>query len=150
MPAQYTSRLLARAFAQCAVILAAFGPGVAREVTALMNEFSILREFSAITIAGQDIKAARVFVDTERFVVSTISEAENGELRKIVVDGLSSKLQLVNSKNEANYLVQIRMYQSPDYAIRNPRNEFARGLVLLSICKFPIKDQSEDCGSLTY
>jgi hypothetical protein len=133
-----------------AVVLTVSGQSIAREVIVLTNEFRILRDFSEMKIAGQDAKAVRVFIDTDRFIVDTISAAENTELQQIAIDGLSSKLQVVKTKNEANYLVQIRMYQSPDYAIRNPRQEFSRGLVLVSLCKYPIKDQAVDCGSLTY
>jgi hypothetical protein len=128
---------LTRIFASLAAILAASAPGAARQVVSLTNDFAILRDFADITISDQDGKNARVFVDTDRFVVSSISEAENAELRQIAIDGLSTNLRLVKNKEEANYLVQIRMQQGLNYAIRNPRREPSRGYVMISICKFP-------------
>ena len=141
---------LTRVFVSVAAILAASAPGTAREVISLTDDFRILRDFADITISEQDGKNARVFIDIDRFVVRTISPAENAELHQIAIDGLSTKLHLVKNKDQANYLVQLRMGQAPNYAIRNPRKEPSHGYVMISICKFPIGDSSKDCENLQY
>jgi hypothetical protein len=141
---------LTRFFASLAVMLAASGPCVAREIISLTNDFGILRDFSHITMSASDIQTARVFVDIDRFVVPNLSAAENSELQQIALEGLRTKLQIVRSKDEANYLVQIRMYQCPNYAIRNPQRESSHGFVMISICKFPVRNMSEDCENLQY
>jgi len=125
-------------------------PSMAREVLLLTNEFRIMRDFAHITISSSEVKNARVFVDSDRFTVPNLPAAENSELRQIMIDGLGSKMQLVKNKDEANYLVQIRMEQYPNYAIRNPQQEFSRGFVMISICNFPIKNIGENCENLQY
>jgi hypothetical protein len=144
------TRGLIQIFALFAAILTASSPGMAREVLLLTNEFRIMRDFSHITISSSDVKNAHVFVDTDRFIVSNLPAAENSELQQIAINGLGSKLQLVKSKDEANYLVQIRMYQSSNYAIRNPKQEFSRGFIMISLCKFPISNMVENCENLQY
>jgi hypothetical protein len=150
LPMREKQQGLTRLFASVAVLLAACGTGMAREVVALNNDFRILRDFARITLTAPDVQKARVFVDTDRFVVSTLSKAENAELQQIAITGVNSKLNLVKSKEDANYLVQIRMGQEPDYAIRNQQRDYTRGFVMISLCKFPINQISEDCENLQY
>jgi hypothetical protein len=142
--------LLVRILTSFTVLFAVCGASTAREVVSLTNEFGVLRDFSNITFGAPDIPNAHVFVDTDRLVVSTLSASENAELHEIAINGLSSKLRLVKSKEAANYLIQIRMYQTPNYAIRNPQREYSQGFVMISICKFPIIKISDDCENMQY
>jgi hypothetical protein len=142
---------LTRIAASIAVILTTCGSGYAREVVSLTDEFGILRDFSHVTISGPEIKNARVFFDASRFVLDgRSSPADNSELQKTAINELSSRVQLVKSKDEANYLMQIRMGLDFDYAIQNPQREPSHGYVMISICKFPIRNMSEDCENLQY
>lgn len=124
------------------------GPSAAREVVALTDDLRILRDFSNITIAGGDVKAARVFVDSERFVVPGLPPAENAILQQIAVSGIAAQLHLVNSKEQANYLVQIRMEQFVNYAVRNPQGKPSLGYVMISLCRFPLNESN--CENLQY
>ena len=135
-----------RVLAFCILILAVPCRGVATEVVSISNEFMISRDFSRIVIKGSDVQAARVFVDPVRMV----SPSENAELHQIATNLLRDKLQIVSNKESANYLVQIIMQQQRDYAIRNPKRESAHGFILISICKYPIKEVANDCENLTY
>jgi hypothetical protein len=136
-------------FILCSLAFVLSPSSSARELVSLTNELRIVRDFTPIVIDGSTAKSARVFVDTDRFAVVSLSPSENAKLQHSVVDALGSKVQVVKSKEEANYLVQIRMEQFSNYSIRNPRGEHSRGIVMFSICGFPIKDNS-DCENLNY
>jgi hypothetical protein len=75
---------------------------------------------------------------------------EQDALRKRALDLLGSRVQLVPQKDEANLLVQIRMYQTKNYAVRSLRREPAHGLIMISVCKYPITAIAKDCENLTY
>jgi hypothetical protein len=144
------ARVPAILFFLCFANILATTFGNAREVVSLTDEFGVLRDFAQITIKGPDLKSARIFIDTDRFVVRSLSDEESAKLRHIAIDGLGSHLTLVKSKDEANYLIQIRMGQDTNYAIRNPKRQPSRGYVMISICKLPIQKVSEDCENLQY
>lgn len=132
----------------CAIPCAS--PGIAGDLVSLTNEFRVVRDFSPVVIDGITAKSARVFIDTDRFVVARLSAIENSELQQAAVAAVASKTKTVKSKDEANYLVQIRMEQFSNYSIRNLRGEYARGIVMFSICGFPIKAATNDCENLNY
>jgi hypothetical protein len=145
-------RLQKRAIRYCAVLAAIISvngqPSTAREVVSLTNDLGILRDFSVITIGAADVKAARVFVDTDRFIVPHLPAAENTKLQQIAVRGLGANLAIVNTKEQANYLIQIRMEQYTNYALRNLRGEPSRGYVMISLCRFPLNESN--CENLQY
>jgi hypothetical protein len=139
-----------RAFVVCVLILIACMPCLATEYGPINNEFRIRKDFATIVFSELEAKNARIFVDIERFVVPKTLTPENDDLRKIAIDDLSAKFRLVARKEDANYLVQIRMEEFVDYATRNPRGEPAQGFVMSSICKYPIIDIEADCGNTEY
>jgi hypothetical protein len=122
----------------------------ATELVSNTGEFLITRDFSAITIPPPEIPAVRVFFDKDRLTLKGFSPAQDEELRNTAVDLLRRKLTVVQDKASANYLVQIRMEEFVNYAVRSARREPARGFVMSSICKFPIRDVATDCENLTY
>lgn len=124
------------------------GPCAAHEVVSLTDDLRILRDFSNITIAGPDVKAAHVFVDIDRFIVPGLPPVENAKLQQIATNGIASQLHLINSKEQANYLVQIRMGQYVNYALRNPQGKPSLGYVMISLCRFPLNESN--CENLQY
>ncbi|WP_157100178.1 hypothetical protein [Rhodoplanes sp. Z2-YC6860] len=132
------------------IFLTVTGQLTAHEVLSSSDEQRVLRDFSQITLANAAARDARAFFDVDKFVVQGLSAADNSELRKIARDGLSSRLHLVSTKDEANLLVQIRMGQRTNFAIRNPKNAPSQGYVMVSLCRYPIKDVSSDCENLQY
>lgn len=137
-------------FILCGWALVSVVPSLAGEIISQTNEFQIERDFSLVVINESAAKSACVFVDTDRFVVRGLPPAKNSELQQTVISALGTKTQVVRSKGEANYLVQIRMEQFSDYSIRNPQGNYSRGIVMFSICGFPIKEIARDCENLNY
>jgi hypothetical protein len=128
------------------IILAAPRRAVATEVVSVSNEFMISRDYSRIVIRPPDARSARVFIDPIR----NVSPSENAELRGILINLLSDKLQLVSDKANANYFLQIVFERHKNYSIRNPKRDPAHGFILMGLCKYPIEDMPRDCESLTY
>jgi hypothetical protein len=127
------------------VILAFIAEGYSQEWTSFSNELLISRHFSEIVISGRDATEARIFIDPIR----NVSNNEAQRLRQLVVSSLSDKVRIVNSKDHANYWVQI-LFQNHKYPIKNPNNETALGSVLFSTCKYPTREVTRDCENLTY
>src|SRR5258708_11401250 len=125
-----------RALLSLLLAVATFSSSRATEFLSISNEFGITRDFSTIIIAGSEARTARLFIDPVR----NVSPFENNELRPTVVGSLSDKVQVVSSKEDANYYVQVVMNRYTNYAIRNPAREPAHGDVLIGICKYPIHD----------
>jgi hypothetical protein len=127
------------------VILAVTADVYSQEWTFLGNEFLIRRDFSEIVISEHDAGAARLFVDPIR----NLPNGEAQRLRQLVVASLSDKVRMADSKDDANYWLQI-LFQHHKFPFKNPNNEPALGSVLFSICKYPIKEVTRDCENLTY
>ena len=139
-----------RAFAICGLTLIACLPSTAAQWGPVNDEFGIIRDFATVVLSDVEVKDARIFVDIERLVVPKATASENDELRQIAIANLGAKFRLVAKKEDANYLVQIRMEEYVNYAIRNPRREPAQGFVMSSICKYPIGEIDTDCGNTEY
>jgi hypothetical protein len=135
-----------RAFVLSLTVFAMSGFGLATEYLSVNDEFGIARDFSEIVMTESEARSARVFVNPVR----NVSAAENIELHSFAVGLLSEKVQVVSSKQDANYDLEIVMQQFTNYALRNPAGEPSHGFVLAGICKYPIRDMSRDCESLTY
>jgi hypothetical protein len=125
-------------------------PSYSVELVSLNDEFGITSSFSRIVLSELDAQKARVFVDIDRLVVRDASASENAQIRRIAIDRLAQKLKLVPKKEDSDYIVQIRMEQYVNYAIRNPHNKPSRGLVMASICKYPIREIGSDCQNIEY
>jgi hypothetical protein len=110
------------------------------------NDFLITRDFGPIVISGADLKTARVFVEPLR----DFGPSEAIEFRQFTLDSLSAKVRVVQTRDDANYRILIRMEKFIDYAIRNSKHEPAHGLIVLSTCKWPIKETTSDCENMTY
>jgi hypothetical protein len=127
------------------VILAVTADGYSQEWSFLGNEFLIRRDFSEIVISERDAGAVRLFIDPIR----NMPNGEAQRLRELVVASLGDKVRMAESKEDANYWLQI-LFQNHKFPIKNPNNEPALGSVLFSICKYPIKEVTRDCENLTY
>ena len=138
----FIARTVAAAFS---VILAVTADGYSQEWTFLDNEFLIKRDFSEIVISGPDAGATRLFIDPIR----NVPNGEAQQLRRLVLDSLRDKVLIADSKEHANYWLQI-LFQEHQYPIRNPNREFAHGSVVFAICRYPIKEMLDDCENLTY
>jgi hypothetical protein len=125
--------------------------GATTEMVSSTVEFQIHRDFSRIILTDSQAKELSFFFDvkglTER---TTLPKNEAQEVGKAATELVSSKFHLVSSKSEANFIVQIRVDNLVNYAIRNPRREPSRGLVMISVCRLPIVDVVDDCGNLTF
>jgi hypothetical protein len=112
------------------------------------NEFVVYRDFSPIQVSKEQAASMRAFLDFG--VPGANSVANLDEIRTIAVRLLAGRVTLVPQKSDGNLLIQVRMYQTKNYAIRNPKREPAHGLILAGACKYPIIQMATDCGSLTY
>jgi hypothetical protein len=106
----------------------------------------VSRDFAKIVLEGEPARAARVFVDPVRLV----TPAENEKFHAAAVGALSARLQVVDDKKDANYLIQMIMQRQMDYAIRNPQQKPAVGYMLVSICKLPIVIIATECMNSEY
>jgi hypothetical protein len=117
----------------------------AQRWTSYGNQFLISRNFSEIVINETDAASASLYIDPIR----NVSNDEGGRLRQLVLDSLRDKVRIADTKEHANYWLQI-LFQDHKYPIRNPNLEFAHGSVVFSVCRYPIKEMSDDCETLTY
>jgi hypothetical protein len=120
----------------------------ADEIVLSNDQFVVFRDFSNIVIPEQDIDSVRAFFDAGPLSANSLSTSE--EIKSIAVRLLEKRIKLVPQKGDANLLVQTRMYQTVNPAIRNPSREPAHGLVMVSVCKYPIAVIAKDCENLTY
>ncbi len=127
------------------LIAANIGAGDAKQCMSYGNEFLVSRDFSEIAISGPDAASASLYIDPMR----NVSNVEGEQLRQFVIDSLRDKVQIADSKEHANYWLQI-LFQDHEYPVRNPNHEFARGSVVFAICKYPVKEMVDDCETLTY
>lgn len=125
--------------------LATVGQGQSQGWTPFGNEFLVSRDFSNIVITGRDPTEARIFIDPIR----NVTNEEAQRIRQLVIGSLSDRVRIADSKDDANYWLQI-LFQNHKYPIKNPNNETALGSVLFSTCKYPIKEVTLDCENLTY
>jgi hypothetical protein len=119
---------------------------IATEMVYKDNDFLITRDFTPTVIGATDLATARVFVEPMR----DLSPSEAAELTQFAIDSLSKKVRVVQTRDDANYRILIRMEKIRDYAIRNPKREPTHGLIVLSTCKWPIKEATRDCENITY
>lgn len=81
---------------------------------------------------------------------NSVSVSDLGQIQNVAVHLLGGRVQLVPQKDNANLMVQTRMYQTKNYAVRNSKHEPAHGLVMISVCRFPIVTMASDCENLTF
>ena len=141
----------AKILALCAAALALVGGGRATNIVSVSDEFFIVHDYSVVTISADEAKSARLYIGADQFIVETLPAAEQDELRAVVIAGLKSRVQIVSRKEEANLVGQVRMNQTTNIAIRNPKRAPAHGFVMLGLCNYPITATiANDCDSLTY
>ena len=133
-------------FASIAGLLAAISLSADAEPVFRNDRLAVMRDFGPLTINPAEAKNIRLFVDPVRMV----SASEGDQLRAIVLESLQTKLSIVTDKADANYLMQIIVQNFKNYAIGNTRGQPANGYILVSLCKFPIKDIPHDCENMTY
>jgi hypothetical protein len=119
-----------------------------KDLVSADDEFVVYRDFSTIQVSKEQAASMRAFLDFG--LPGANSVANMDEIRTIAVRLLAERVTLVPQKSDGNLLVQVRMYQTKNYAIRNPKREPAHGLILAGACKYPITQMATDCGSLTY
>jgi hypothetical protein len=118
------------------------------------GQFVITHNFLNIVIGEQQQRSVRAFVDVQTFAppdhgkVNTLPDQD--EVGSLAIHLLESKVQLVARKDDANIFVEILMYQTINYAIRNLKGEPAKGFILVGICKYPIMETAKDCDNQTY
>jgi hypothetical protein len=112
------------------------------------DEFVVYRNFSTIKIPKEQAASMRAFLDFGLPGANSVANLD--AIRTIAVRLLAERVTLVPQKSDGNFLVQVRMYQTKNYAIRNPKQEPAHGLILAGACTYPITQMAADCGSLTY
>ena len=141
----------AKSLALCAAVLAIAGNARSTEVVSSNDEFLIVHDYSNISIAETQAKTTRLYIGDDQFVVAALPAADQDEVRAIAIEGLKSKVQLVPRKQDANLIAQVRMDRTMNLGIRNPKRVPAHGLVMLSICNYPIAATiAGDCDNLTY
>jgi hypothetical protein len=119
-----------------------------KELVSANEMFVVFRDFSNIVIPEQQIASLRVFFDAGSPSANDVSEFD--EIKAEAIRLLATRVKLVPQQADANLLVRTRMYQTTNYAIRNPSREPAHGFILVGACKLPIVTMASDCGSLTY
>jgi hypothetical protein len=112
------------------------------------DQFVVFRDFSEIVIPEQEAGSIQAFFDAGPLSANSLSTSE--EIKTIAIRLLESRIKLVPRKADANLLVQTRMYQTMNFAIRNPGREPAHGNIMVSVCKYPITAIAKDCENLTY
>jgi hypothetical protein len=137
--------------ALCAVALATAGTATATEIVSVSDELFVVHDYSNIAISEEKAKSARLYVGDDQFLIDALPAAERAQLRAITITGLKSKVQIVERREDANLIVQVRMDQTTNVRIRNPKRVAAHGLVMLSVCNFPIMATiAGDCDNRTY
>jgi hypothetical protein len=140
----------ARIAALCAaVVLASAGAGRA-DVAGVTADFLVLHQFARFKIAADETRSFHVFLDLAPFTVSTLSASEQDELHATATDLLKSRVALADKKEDANLIVQIRMFQGMNYTVRNRRHEPSQGVVMVGICRYPTMTAATDCENLSF
>jgi hypothetical protein len=141
--------------ALCALCLVA--PNLAMATTNVLSpdgQFVISHDFANIVVGEQQQRSVRAFVDVKTFKSSDQGKSDTSsyqdELRALATHFLGSKVQLVTRKDDANIFIQILMYQTTNYAIRNLAHQPAKGFILVGLCKYPITETAADCENKTY
>jgi hypothetical protein len=119
-----------------------------QDIVSADDEFVVYRDFSTIQVSKEQAASMRAFFDIGPPSANSVANLD--EIRTIAVRLLAERVTLVPQKSDGNLLVQVRMYQTKNYAIRNPKREPAHGLVIASVCKYPITQIKADCENLTY
>jgi hypothetical protein len=146
-PRKWISRGLLLA-AICA-ILTSPDEASADKVLVANDRFIVYRDFSDIVISPEQARSGRAYIDGGPLSSGSVT-ASNPEMKDIAARSLTSRVQLVPNKDDANLVIQLRMYQTANYAIRNSQREPAHGFVMVSVCKYPIATIATDCENLTY
>lgn len=135
----------------CAALLTTAGAAKATEIVSVNDELFIVHDYSKIAISEEKAKSTRLYIGDDQFLIDTLPTAERDQVRAIVLEGLKDKVQIVSRREDANLIVQVRMDQATNVRIRNPKRVAAHGLVMLSVCNFPIMATiAGDCDNLTY
>jgi hypothetical protein len=121
----------------------------AQNVRSANDQFVVFQDFSDIVISERQTRAVRAFIDGGPLTSGSVT-ASNPTLQTIASRSLESRVELVAKKEDTNLLVQLRMYQTMNYAIRNPKRKPSHGLIMVSVCKHPIVTIGTDCENLTY
>jgi hypothetical protein len=109
------------------------------------NDFMISRDFAEFQIK----KNAKVF-----FYDDLIYEGNQPKKRELIRDlshqFLKNNFILVDKRQEAEYILRIRMDEYVDYAIRNPEKSPALAFILFGVCITPVSAVEKDCYNLTF
>lgn len=147
---RFETRRVTTIIRNLALILAFLGAstaGIAQTWTSIGDDLLVQHDFSKIVIdGGTGPEVARICVDPVRNVPSE----EGRRLRQLVIDSIGKTSQIVETKDAANYWLQILVHHNADYAIRNSRRQPSRGSIVFATCKYPIKDMRKDCETLSY
>jgi hypothetical protein len=139
----------------CALLLLVPNLGMAAtNVLSPEGQFVVTHNFSNIVIGEQQQRSVRAFVDVQTFASTDQgnlhTSSDRDEVRSLAIKSLGSIVQLASRKDDANIFVEILMYRTINYAIRNLKHEPAKGFILLGICKYPITKTANDCDNQTY
>jgi hypothetical protein len=125
--------------------------GAVAEVILSNNEFQVYRQLGTIILTEREANEKLFFFDVNGLVERTaLPSNEAKEVGKTAIELLGSRFRLVSSKMEASHLIQMRAERFTFFAIRNPKREPARGLVMISLCRLPIVDMGTDCGNVVF
>ena len=141
---------IARVVAACVAVVAFAGEGRTTEVEGVTADFLVLHNLARFKIAADETHSFHIFLDLAPFTVAALSTAEQDELHTIATELLKSRVALADKKEDANLVVQIRMAQVDNYAVRNRRHEPSRGVIMVGICRYPTLTAATDCENLTY
>jgi len=131
-------------------ILIYFDGAHATDVVLANDNFFVIHDFSNIQIPDNATDAVRAFVDAGPLSSNAVSAEDFAKVQSITSRLLQTKVHLVSNKEDANLLVQTRIYQSKDFHVRNSKREPSHGLIMISVCKFPIGAIATDCDNNEY
>lgn len=120
------------------------------QVVSANNDLVIVRDYSTVTVSASAAKSSRLYIGRDQFILGALSPADQDVVRAMTIAGLQSKVALVQRKQDANLVAQVTMYPTTNIPLRNPRHVLAHGLVMMSICTYPITNMTTDCENLTY
>jgi hypothetical protein len=97
-----------------------------------------------------DLKVERfsnVFVRSVRSYPGQKPEASGieADLRSRALASFEITFNIVEVKEQSNYVIDIAMIQQTNYAVRNPDGVPADGFVMINVCKYPIRSVGDDC-----